>query len=55
MYDNKEEIAKVISITEKFVEFLNKLYKDGTINFQQYETMTSSKKEFLNNIKFNNK
>lgn len=51
MYDNNEDISKVISITEDFVKFLNKLYSEGTINYEQYEIMTSSKKEFLNNIK----
>lgn len=54
MYNN-EEILKAINITEKFIEFLNELYKDGTINYQQYETMTLSKKELLNNIKQHNK
>lgn len=51
MYNNNDNITKVISITEDFIKFLNKLYSEGTINYEQYKVMTSSKKEFLSNIK----
>lgn len=45
--NNNTDKKKLIAITEEFLNFLSKLYKEGAITYEQYNKMALIKKEFL--------
>lgn len=47
MYTNKN-IETLINISEDFIIFLDGLYTEGIITYEQFENMTTIKKQFLN-------
>lgn len=51
MYNSDKNIENLVDITETFIEFLNKLYRDGVITYEQFCDMTITKNEFIKNIK----
>lgn len=53
MYVNDFEVETLVELTEHFVDFLDMLYKKGTITENQFLEMTEKKVEFINKIKSN--
>lgn len=53
-FKSDTDLNKLIGITEDFINFIVKLYNEGTISYEQYQSMTIIKKEFLENTKFQN-
>ncbi|WP_281818929.1 hypothetical protein [Vallitalea longa] len=53
MYVNDFEVKTLVELTEHFVDFLDMLYKKGTITENQFFEMTEKKIEFINKMKNN--
>lgn len=54
MYANNYELKTLVELTENFVDFLDRLYKKGSITKEQFKEMTHDKVEFINNMNRNN-
>ncbi|WP_153064124.1 MULTISPECIES: hypothetical protein [Vallitalea] len=54
MYVNDFEVKTLVELTEHFIDFLDVLYKKGTITENQFLEMTEKKIEFINKMKNNN-
>lgn len=53
MYVNDFEVKTLVELTEHFIDFLDMLYKKGTITENQFLEMTEKKIEFINKMKNN--
>ncbi len=45
--NNIADINNLVELTEDFMNFIDNLYKEGTINFEQHKTMSNLKNQFL--------
>lgn len=53
MYVNDFEVKTLVELAEHFVDFLDGLYKKGSLTEIQFSEMTEKKIEFINKMKNN--